>query len=160
VNVDATFNLSIEEAAVGIIARDHEGQPHFMEWKLVGCCRDAEEAEALALLEGVRLAEYWPRETPVVFESDCAELVRKVVSADRDNSMLSAIIFDIKEFVAARQLCKVQKTWREQNGITHNLACFALKSRSSQISFSFLPLCIQDLVLSDRYCCMNQTGVS
>jgi hypothetical protein len=54
----------------------------------------------------------------------------------------------------------VQKTRREQNGIAHNLARFALKSRSSQISFSFVPLCIQDLVLSDRYRCMIQTGVT
>jgi hypothetical protein len=93
----AAFNLSTGEAAVGIITRDHEGQPHIMEWKLVGRCRDAEEAEALALLEGLRLIEQWPRDTPVVFESDCAELIRKVVSPDRDSSVISAQIFDIKE---------------------------------------------------------------
>jgi hypothetical protein len=105
----------------------------------VGQCSDAEEDEAMALLKGVRLAEHWLRATPVEFESDCAELFRKVLSADSDSSMISALILDIKEIVAARKSCKVWMIWREQNGIAHNLAQFALKSR------------IQDLVLSDQY---------
>jgi hypothetical protein len=58
VNVDATFNLTTGEAAERIVAQDHEGQPHIMAWRLVGRCRDAEEAEALALLDGIRLAEH------------------------------------------------------------------------------------------------------
>jgi hypothetical protein len=37
VNVDASFNLTTGEAAVEIIARDHEGQPYIMAWKFVGC---------------------------------------------------------------------------------------------------------------------------
>jgi hypothetical protein len=79
---------------------------------------------------------------PVVLESDHAELVRKVVSADRDSSMISALILDIKEILAARESCKVQKIWREQNGIAHNLARFSLKVSSSHIFFSSVPLCI------------------
>jgi hypothetical protein len=35
--------------------------------------------------------------------------------------------------------------------IAHNLTRFASKSHTSQVSFSCVPPCIQDLVLSDRY---------
>jgi ribonuclease HI len=57
INVDGAFNSVTGIAAVGAIVRDHEGQPHAMAWCMVGPCRDAEEVEALAMLEGLRLAE-------------------------------------------------------------------------------------------------------
>jgi hypothetical protein len=44
VNVDVAFNGETGEAAVGGIVRDHFGQPHAMTWRLVGRCREAEEA--------------------------------------------------------------------------------------------------------------------
>jgi hypothetical protein len=89
-------------AAIGIIGRDHEGQPLFMEWRLIGKCRYAEEAEAVALLEGVRRVEFWPDSTHVIFESDCAELIKKVEGKNRDCSMISALIGDIQEMMAKR----------------------------------------------------------
>jgi hypothetical protein len=122
VNTDAVFNQATGEAAIGIIGRDHEGQPQFMVWRVIGKCRDAEEAEAVALLEGVWMIELWPDSTHVVFETDCAELVWKVEGMSRDCSMISALIGDIQEIVAKRGQCKVRKIWREQNMIAHNLA--------------------------------------
>jgi hypothetical protein len=115
----------------------------------------AEEAEALALLEGFRLAEQWPESTPVVFESDCANLVQKMESKGMDRSVISAMIMDIKQGMASHASCTVRKIWREQNKIAHNLAKFALKTRRSQVSFSVVPPCIQDLVLFDRIHCQN-----
>jgi hypothetical protein len=107
----------------------------------------------LAFLKGIRLAEHWPDHTHVELEFDCANLVDKVESMGMDCSVISALIMDIKEVMAKRALCTVWKIWREQNQIAHNLAKFALKSRSSQVSFSFVPLCIQDLVFNDRFRC-------
>jgi hypothetical protein len=57
-NVDGAFNSVTGEAAVGLIARDHGGNPHVMSWRLISNCRDAEEAEALACLEGVKLLHH------------------------------------------------------------------------------------------------------
>jgi ribonuclease HI len=151
VKTDVAFNQTTGVAAIGIIARDHEGQPQFMAWRVIGRCRDVEEAEALALLEGMQMAELWPDSTHVEFETDCADLVRKVEGKGRDCSMISALILDIQEIMAKRVSCKVRKIWREQNMIVHNLAQFPSKPRTSQVvSFSFVPLCIQDLVLNDR----------
>jgi hypothetical protein len=56
INVDGAFNPSTGGAAVGVIARDHEGSPHVMAWRLLFHCRNAEEAEALAVVEGLCFA--------------------------------------------------------------------------------------------------------
>jgi hypothetical protein len=41
INVDGAFNQATGEAALGVIVRDHEGQPHVMVWRLLHHCRDA-----------------------------------------------------------------------------------------------------------------------
>jgi hypothetical protein len=57
VNVDGAFNSETREATVDTIVRDHVGQPHAMTWRMVGRCREAEEAELMALLERLRLVQ-------------------------------------------------------------------------------------------------------
>jgi hypothetical protein len=77
-----------------------------------------------------------------------------------DRSVISAVTMDIKEILARRSSSLVWKIWREQNRIAHNLANYALKSRTSKVSFSFVLLCIQDLVLNDRYWCRSLVGIT
>jgi hypothetical protein len=150
VNVDGAFNSETREATVDTIVRDHVGQPHAMTWRMVGCCREAEEAELMALLERLRLVQQWPVSMPVVLESDCANLILKVEGRDLDRSALSTVIKDIKQGLCSLGACLVRKIWREENRIAHNLAKFALKSHSSQVSSVIVAPCIQDLVLYDR----------
>jgi hypothetical protein len=118
VNVDAAFNSVTGEAAVGVIVSDHVGQPHAMTWRLAGRCREAEEAETMALFEGLRLIQRWPESTPVVFESDCANLILKVKDRDLDRSVITGVIVDIKQSLSSRGACKI---WREENRIAHNI---------------------------------------
>jgi hypothetical protein len=56
INVDGAFNPSTGAVAIGVIARNHEGNPHVMVWRLLFHCRDAEEVEALAAWEGLCFA--------------------------------------------------------------------------------------------------------
>jgi hypothetical protein len=58
INVDGAFNPRTAEAAIGLIARDHDGNPKIMVRCLIPNCRDAEEAEAMACLEGVKLLHH------------------------------------------------------------------------------------------------------
>jgi hypothetical protein len=146
INVDGAFN----PAAVGVIVRDSGGNPQAMAWRLLIDCRDAELAEALACLEGIKLIHHWPNAIRVVVETDCATIVSKAQCDARDYSGTSAIIGDLKEAMAQHGDCRIQKVRREQNRIAHNLVKFALKSRSSSMSFSVVPFCIQDLVSPDR----------
>jgi hypothetical protein len=96
----------------------------------------------------------------VELETDCAIVVTKVQSSTRDCSIISATIGDIKEIMVSRGACQIQKIWREQNLIPHNLAQFALKCRSSPVSFSAVPLCIQDLVYNDYFRCGNADDIT
>jgi ribonuclease HI len=149
INVDGAYNPNTGEAAVGIIVRDYEGNPGIMAWKMLRHCRDAEEAEGIACLQSLKYADRWPSHVQAVLESDCANIITKVQSCEEDCSLLSAVITDINEIMVRRGACWVQKIWREQNMIAHNLGQYALKSRSSQVSFFFVPLCIRDLVYND-----------
>jgi hypothetical protein len=103
-------------------------------------CQDAEETEALACLEGILFAGHWPPDVQV-------ELA--------DRSVIAAIIHDIKEAMGRRQQCSMKKICRHQNQIAHNLAQYGIKSRSSKVSFSSVPFCIQDLICNERHSCRN-----
>ena len=47
------FNPTSGEAAVGVIVRYHFCNPYLMAWKVLFHCRNAEEAEVQACIEGV-----------------------------------------------------------------------------------------------------------
>jgi hypothetical protein len=91
----------------------------------------------------------------VELESDCSTVVEKINSQTGDQSVIAAIIHDIKEAMGRRQQCSMKKIRRHQNQIAHNLAQYGIKSRSSKVSFSFVPFCIQDLICNERQPCQN-----
>lgn len=84
-NVDGAFNPKMGEAGLGVIIRDHEGKPLLMAWRVIWFCRSAEEAEATACLDGVRLGERWP-EKRLILETDSATVVAKLKSDQPDRS--------------------------------------------------------------------------
>lgn len=91
INVDGAFiNLS-GEAAVGVVIRDCKGEPLLSACRWLRHCRDAEEAEAQACLEGVRLAERW-REKILILESDCSTVIDKLAALGIDRSPVAPII--------------------------------------------------------------------
>lgn len=49
INVDGAFIAELGATALGVVIRDKEGQPLLMACRRVFHCRDAEEAEDLAL---------------------------------------------------------------------------------------------------------------
>jgi hypothetical protein len=102
INVDGAFNLNIGEATVVIIVRDLEGNPGVIACKMLHHCRDAEEAEGIACLEGLKYADRWPHHIQAILESDCANIVVKIQSCEKGCSSLSAVITDIKEDMVRR----------------------------------------------------------
>ncbi|GJN09463.1 hypothetical protein PR202_ga27471 [Eleusine coracana subsp. coracana] len=91
INMDGSFILETREAALGVIIRDQEGQPLLTARRQLFHYKSAEEAEALACLDGVRLAGRWPG-CDVILESDCASLVSKLQSVEVDKSLLMVVI--------------------------------------------------------------------
>ena len=74
VNVDGAFNQETGRAGIGIIMRDSTGMVIICAWKAIFDGMNAEEVEALAWLEGVRLAAEWSQSKAII-ESDCSTVV-------------------------------------------------------------------------------------
>ena len=74
INVDADLNTLTGEASVGVVVKDWEGSLKMTVWRTISHCRDAEEAEYRACLEGTHLA-LWRPDTPMILESNCQTTV-------------------------------------------------------------------------------------
>jgi hypothetical protein len=68
-NVDAGWDEVIKIAGIGIIIRDHLGQPVLSEWRFVPNYVSAEEAEMMACLGGIKHIVDIQR-GPAIVESD------------------------------------------------------------------------------------------
>jgi hypothetical protein len=88
INVDAAFNHLSGEAAVGVVIIYWTGS---LKLACYIPCRDAEEAEATACLEGVHLALRWTNNS-MILEFDCQTVVTKLQAKDCDGSVLWQVI--------------------------------------------------------------------
>ncbi|KAL9665115.1 hypothetical protein QQ045_020525 [Rhodiola kirilowii] len=78
---DATWDAAGSKGSVGIIARDHEGRALSMRAKHSIYCRTSFESEGVGVLEGIKLAKDL-KAGRVIFESDCSEVVQRLVRID------------------------------------------------------------------------------
>jgi hypothetical protein len=92
INVDGSFVEQSGAAGVGVIARDDKGTVIFTAWCAIARCESAYEAEALACLEGLKLASQWASGS-VILETDCV----RVLNALRDKDDKSEACFVIEE---------------------------------------------------------------
>jgi hypothetical protein len=76
VNTDGAYCHRTGKASVGVVASDNNDGVPLSASRTIHHCGSPEEAEADALLEGLRLASEWLRNLPVYAESDCSNLVR------------------------------------------------------------------------------------
>lgn len=95
VNVDGSFVEQTGGAGVGVIARDHKGVVLFTAWRVIFRCTDALEVEALACVEGFRLASQWAQGS-IILETDCVQMV-KALQGLEDRPEISFIIAEAKE---------------------------------------------------------------
>ena len=90
-------------------------------WKAIFDGMNAKEVEALACLEGVRLAAEWSRSKAII-ESNCSTVVLAVCRPGVDKSQLAFIVNDIKYESSLLAGVRFQFVRREQNEIAHELA--------------------------------------
>jgi ribonuclease HI len=74
-NVDAAFCADTGEAAAGVVFRNHSGEPIAAASSVLEGCNDAEEAEAIAVWTGMKLAVQLNLK-PAIVESDNAGVVK------------------------------------------------------------------------------------
>lgn len=132
INVDGAFVSHTGAAALGVVIRNMEGAPMLMACRTLANCRDAEEAEALACLDGIRMGAVWP-EREFVMETDCAQVLEMLRMAGVNRSVYASIIHDT--LLEAAQLSRVvfSKIGREQNNLAHELAHRALSSGECRV---------------------------
>ncbi|TVU23717.1 hypothetical protein EJB05_26096, partial [Eragrostis curvula] len=148
VNVDGAFHGQTGRAAIGVCIGDDDGMALLTAWRLLFHCRDAEEEEALACLDGVRLATRW-HEAAYVMEADCLTVVEKINMNVPDRSIISHIISDIRSEMLQFRGFSVCKIGREQHKVAHKLAQWAIKSSSSRVSFVRYPECMSSLISAE-----------
>jgi hypothetical protein len=94
--VDASFLPDKNTGAWRAIIRDDKGSTIVSAWDFIPFCDNAEAAESIACLEGTKLA-LSSVHSGLVVQSDCASLIKKLSSQERDRSSTASIVLDIKE---------------------------------------------------------------
>jgi hypothetical protein len=140
-SVDASFVKETNQASWGAAIRDHLGQIKITAWGIIKNCNSAEMAEALACLEGVKQAIN-RIETGLIIESDCASVITKVSSWEKDRSQTSSVITDIHRLLTLLPAYKVQKISRNQNNLAHDLASCSRVSNSDGVLLGSVPPCV------------------
>jgi hypothetical protein len=153
--VDASFIKESNSATWGALVRNHLGLIKWSAWGVLPDCNSAEMAEALACLEGLKQA-FNSVETPLIVESDCANLIKKANSPERDRSHTSSVISDIKRIGTMLPDLVFRKIPREYNSPAHELAKISRITSSGGVLHGSAPPGVQELVL--RIC--NQNSVS
>jgi ribonuclease HI len=126
-NTDGSFGTD-GEAGAGIIVQDHKEDIVLSSCRHLINCRDAFEAELSTVREGLSLALQWFNQ-PVLIETDCLELIKRLQSEEMDRSVYATMIKETKGLLKVQQTC-----------ITHIKRCQNISSISWQIMLEQMPI--------------------
>ena len=108
-------------------------------------CVSALEAEALACVEGIRLASQWCQGL-IILESDCDRVVQALTSKSLDRSEIGFVIAEGKELSQLVVELKIVKIKRDCNKLANELAALAWRNthrcgyvRLQCVSLTLLP---------------------
>jgi ribonuclease HI len=148
VNVDARYNSESGLAGAGAIARDEAGSVVLSAWKFLGRCGSVEEAEAMACLEGIRLAVERIGK-PVCLESDCLTVIIGLREGDAKRAAWSGIISEVIEVSRLLSACTFRHTGRQGNKVAHLLAKRALGISECEALSCDVPPDFRPIVLAE-----------
>ncbi|OEL13168.1 hypothetical protein BAE44_0025811, partial [Dichanthelium oligosanthes] len=128
-------------AGLGVVVRHSKGSVQFTTWRVLFRCADAAEAEAIACVEGIRLATQWCRQL-VIIESDCARVVAVLHSKSMDKSTLSFVVAEGKELSQLLSKWRMSQVKREGNQVANELALLARRTVHSAVLLRNSPACV------------------
>ena len=120
-DVDGSFVPGSEEGGIRVVIRDDKGEVLLTAWSYISKGSDAEEIEALACREGLKLAVEWCKQR-LILESDCRSLVETMKKWERNRSQLGFILEEVLELADQLPEWKIAHTRRERNGVAYELA--------------------------------------
>lgn len=148
VNVDASFIKENGCTAVGVLIRNHLGQVIVASSRVIEKCHDAEEAEASAILEGLKLAIEHSI-VPTSLELDCSNAIRAAANKSGGLSRLWPLYSSIQNALALLPGCKLVKVDRVSNVAAHELAAHARRSGICKAWVMSIPEFVLDLACKD-----------
>lgn len=123
-NSDAAFQADSGDSHAGAVARDHKGLVLMSLSKRIANCNAVEEAEARALLAGLRALSPLYR-GPIIAESDCTFVVKELRPGGTNCSAWHSVFADIKEELKLFSEVQIIYSKRDQNKLAHSLAARA-----------------------------------
>ncbi|CAN6252434.1 unnamed protein product [Urochloa humidicola] len=141
--------LRVKQAwELGCIVRDQRGEVILSSWKVLRNCASAEEAEAVACLEGIQLVLEYVKK-PTILESDCAAVVSSLLAPSVDRARCSHIIQETRACMELLPGISIKKIRRECNRVAHELAQLAKRTIHCAVWRSSAPVCIKKILSID-----------
>jgi hypothetical protein len=122
INTDGAYCHRTGDASIGVVARDHRGEVILSAWRSLKYCGSPEDVEAVACLEGVRLAKEWIRDLPVLVETGCSNLVQSLRGGGFERAQWAGILSETIGMSRLLPECTFQQVGRDANQIAHQLA--------------------------------------
>ncbi|KAK1589554.1 hypothetical protein Q3G72_035244 [Acer saccharum] len=134
VNVDAAVDVFGSVSSVGIVARNDSGNLLWAATKTFRGCMNVEVADALAILEGLKLTDSDSR-CPVLVESNALNVVYLCKGLSISRNEINNVVQDIKDFLDNHGNFEVQFTPGNCNKTAHEVAKWALSGFRSVDNF-------------------------
>ena len=148
-NTDGSFLPSNNTGGAGAIVRDNKGSVLIASCSRSHNCLDAEEAEARAMLMGIKLLPI-RHDTKAIVETDSSSLAAALKCTEQNKSRLWFIIDEAKGLLSKLQGVVVTHTRRHANQVADALAKLAYSAGDVTMQRSF-PAKISELVFFGRY---------
>ena len=147
VNTDAAFAYGDSTGHWGAIIRNHTGDIITSAWSPTDRCQSAEEAEAIAALEGIRLSINL--NLPVILECNCQSVVTALNSNSSGRSQASLVHAEAAQVIKNLIRFKVQHVPRSANCSAHTLAAYSSNSLCNGVLHFDAPACVLKQVMRD-----------
>ncbi|XP_062005779.1 uncharacterized protein LOC133722953 [Rosa rugosa] len=125
VNMDGAFDVVAHRGGIGVVVCDVDGRIVARACARVSVALSPALVEAFAGHLACRLVEQFSL-APVVFETDCLQLVNAIQADGEDISEFGRVVDDISHALSILQNCQFSHVGREANVLAHKLAKCAL----------------------------------
>ena len=130
INVDATFSMESGTGATGVIIRDHTGSCIAAANRFLDHVGDVPMAEALALRDGLRLAQQIGSNN-IIIQSDCLMVVDTMKDGGFSATSAAPIFDECQVLRSDFVSCAIEYCNRETNEVAHLLARTSLAEKAS-----------------------------
>ena len=146
-NTDGSFLPNNNAGGAGAVIRDSEGSLIIASCARANDCLDAEEAEAHAMLMGIKLL-HTLHDSKAIVETDSSSLAAALQCQEQDKSRLCFIIEEAKDLLSKLQGVVVTHAKRHANQVADALAKMAYSVGDVTMQRSF-PTKIRELAILD-----------